>query len=279
MKIIFDSGSTSTAFAIVSPDTGPSFHALPHGHNAVTSPDGSLSEMLSMCGELSLIAGKTSRVDYYGAGCATPTVCSRIRTELLSVFPTASICVESDMAGAARALCGGERGIACILGTGSNSCLWDGGKIVDNASPLGYILGDEGSGAVMGRLFLGLLLKGRFPDAVTRRFAERYDGISTHEIINRVYREERPNAFLASFAPFILDEAGRTDEVRQFVTGEFRRFLKYNVEGYDDARELPVSFLGSVAWHFRDFLSEALYAEGLHAGRFLRDPLPALANR
>lgn len=277
MRLIFDSGSTCTAFAVMTEGQEPEFHRLPHGHNAASAPAGTLSSMLSASGVIAAIAPQVKDVDYYGAGCAGPTICHRVKQELASVFPNAGVSVESDMLCAARALFGNRQGIACILGTGANSCLWDGDRIVDNVSPLGFILGDEGSGAVLGRLFIGLLFKGQFPRDVYERFNMKYH-LGTAEIIEQVYRKERPGAFLASFAPFILEEASRTPEVSRFVTDEFRRFLRCNVMRYEGANALPIGFVGSIAWHFRTYLTNALEIEGLEAGPVIQDPLPALAH-
>ncbi len=276
MKIIFDSGSTSVSYTIVAGDSAPQIHTLPSGHNAASAPDGALAELLSRCDTITTVSSLIGSVDFYGAGCSHPAACSRVKEELQSIFPSATIRVESDMLCAARALCGDKPGIACILGTGANSCLWDGSRITANVSPMGFILGDEGSGAVIGRLFLGLMFKGQFPECVATRFHEKYN-LSRADIIESVYRGARPGAFLASFAPFILEEAGRTPEVAAFIIGEFRRFLRFNVASYDNTRSLPVCFAGSIAWHFRSYLSEAVAEEGFRLGRILKSPIEALA--
>lgn len=277
MKIIFDSGSTSISAAILQEGTEPRFLNIPQGHNAVTAPPGTLSVTLESEKTLVEIAPHVRRIDYYGAGCAGEDACARVEKELRLLFPDAAITVESDMLCAAKALCGPESGIACILGTGANSCLWDGERITSNISPLGYVLGDEGSGAVMGRLFLGMMFKHRFPPEILESFTERYS-IGVPEVIERVYREERPNAFLASFAPFILEQAGRHAEVADFVIGEFRRFLSHNVSNYPSCRELPIGFIGSIAWYFREYIEVALRSEGMTAGKFLREPLTELVR-
>lgn len=250
---------------------------MSQGHNAVTSRPGTLVETLTSEQTLTGIANEVREIDYYGAGCASEESRSRVREELLTLFPDAKVNVESDMLCAAKALCGTNPGIACILGTGANSCLWDGRRIASNVSPLGYVLGDEGSGAVMGRLFLGRMFKHQFPDEVLTSFTEKYR-LGAPEVIERVYRGERPNAFLASFAPFILEQAGRHGEVKEFVIEEFRRFLTFNVSNYPGSRELPIGFIGSVAWYFKPYLEEALALEGMNPGKFLREPLGELVK-
>ena len=171
MILIFDSGSTKTTVAKVSDsDTLAEFIPLSRGINAMTVKNGELKGLISECDALLSDAEHVGEVYYYGAGCATDEACERIRTDLSLLFRNSRIEVSSDMLGAARAACGNSAGIVGILGTGSNSCLYDGRDIVENVSPLGYILGDEGSGAVLGRLFLGRLLKGQFCNDVLKDF-------------------------------------------------------------------------------------------------------------
>ena len=144
------------------------------------------------------------QIHFYGAGCIDPYK-KNVEEILADVFgSTTKITVESDLLGAARALCGNQAGIACILGTGSNSCLYDGKKIVSNTSPLGYILGDEGSGAFLGKTLVGNILKKIFSQKIQDRFFEKYN-LTPSIIINKVYRESMPNRFLASLVPFLAE--------------------------------------------------------------------------
>ncbi len=213
-------------------------------------------------------------VYFYGAGC-TPEKLPVLEGALRRHLRIHSHCeVASDMLAAARSLCGHEPGIACILGTGSNSCAYDGERIVHNVSPLGFILGDEGSGAVLGKLLLGDVLKHQLPQPVIDRFNERY-GLSNAEIIERVYRQKLPNRFLASFVPFLADEMGEP-AIHSLVVKAFRSFLQRNVKQYDGWDRLPVGFVGSVAFYFRDVLREALEAEGRTLGRILQAPMDGL---
>ena len=165
-------------------------------------------------------------VYFYGAGCTAEKI-PLVESALKTVFSNASIFVGSDLLGAARALCGAEKGIACILGTGSNSCLYDGCEIAENVSPLGFILGDEGSGAVLGKIFIGNCLKKQFADALCREFLGEYN-LTVADIINKVYREPMPNRFLASFCPFIYKHR-REPEIHQMLDEAFTAFFKRNV--------------------------------------------------
>ncbi len=214
-------------------------------------------------------ANNIEKVCFYGAGC-TKEKAPLLQGVLQSLFTSASVVeVGSDMLGAARALLGDEEGIACILGTGANSCLYDGHDIVANVSPMGFILGDEGSGAVLGKTFINLLYKDGHDDM--REKFERKTGLTAATIIQRVYREPTPNRFLASLAPFIKENMDKC-WVQKMVINEFRNFFRRNVAHYN-RRDLPCSFVGSIAFHFERELRIAAYSEDYKVGKILKEPL------
>lgn len=221
--------------------------------------------------------GETSRactfIYFYGAGCL-PSAALRVSEALRHFFPEAHIEVESDLLGAARALCQHRAGIACILGTGSNSCLYDGERITQNISPLGYILGDEGSGACLGKHFVADCLKGQFPARLRDALLEELH-TDVAGIIERVYRQPQANRFLASIAPFIHRHKDE-EEVHTFLLHRFGEFFRRNVLPYP--KRLPVSFTGSVAWHFRTEVEESARSCGLATGTFLQSPIGKLAE-
>lgn len=218
--------------------------------------------------------GRVSEIHYYGTGCIGGETSERVRTALGRAFTTdgETIEVESDMLGAARALCGRESGIVCIVGTGSNSCVYDGRTIVANTPPLGYIIGDEGSGAWLGRELLCGVLKGFLPSEVVTLFRQEYPELTKAEAVKRVYGgATAPNAFLASFARF-FSRHGDVAAVSDMVGRGFGLFLDRNVAVYDGARRLPVNFTGSVACAFEKEMRQQLVERGMTAGRF--DPRP-----
>lgn len=277
MRLIFDCGSTKSTVAILDDDiSGLCSIQLAHGHNALSAPDGHLIDLVHRSEKLIEISHLVAQIYFYGAGCATDKACTRVVNELQSIFPKVSVDVNSDMLGAARGLCGDRSGIVCILGTGSNSCVFDGERIVENMSPLGYILGDEGSGAVLGRLFLGRLFKGRFSNEIRSEFNSTYH-LSVTDIIERVYRSERPNAFLASFAPFLASHS-HIPEIESFLIDEFRRFIAYNLGSYKCFPEYPVHFAGSIAHYFRPLIAKALELEGGVIGNVVREPMAGLVD-
>lgn len=274
MILIADSGGTSTSWGLVE-DTGVN-RTQTGGYNALHSPDGALASSLAGS-PLMARAAEVSEVHFYGAGCATPGAVGRVRRELAGCFPEATLHIASDMLGAARALCGTSAGIACILGTGSNSCLYDGERITANTPPLGYILGDEGSGAALGKRFLCLLLKGHLPKEIAGAFHTTFPELDTATVIERVYLCGRPNAFLASMCRFIRANASHP-ALHDMIVGEFRRFFSMNVAPYAGARTLPVHFTGSIAAHFSEMLGEAALAEGHALGRVMASPLDSLID-
>ncbi|MBP5513244.1 MAG: ATPase [Bacteroidaceae bacterium] len=289
--LIADSGSTKTSWVYVDGSTRQEFETL--GINPVRDSEEEIEENLTLTlskeeGILPLdftsvntplahrqgMGMSPSVVFFYGAGCIPP-YSDVVRRVLERHFTGASIHVESDLLGAAHALCGHEEGIACILGTGSNSCLYDGKQIVENVSPLGWILGDEGSGAVLGRLLVGNVLKSQFSPALCQAFAEE-TGLSRADIINKVYRQPLPNRFLASLVPF-LGRHRESEEIRHMLISEFRRFLHRNVAHYQRP-DLPVSFVGGIAHSYREELEEALRLEGMRLGRIVQRPIDGMVD-
>ena len=278
MRIVFDSGSTKVAAALINTLSGTiDVLELPTGYNALSAYDGELTKLIGDVKLLSDVSPDIHNIYYYGAGCATPDACARVKKELGVSFPSAKVSIDSDMLGAARAVCGDNPGIVGILGTGSNSCLYDGRNIIGNVPPLGYILGDEGSGAVLGRLFLGMLFKGRFPAQLREEFDEKYH-FGVADIITRVYRQPAANAFLASFAPFIAVSAKKYPEVEKFLDDEFTRYVLNNLTGYDGFDRLPIHFVGSIALNFSEYLARALARHGGHLGTVICAPIHNLAH-
>jgi len=171
--------------------------------------------------------------------------------------------VGSDMLGAARLTCGNEPGIVCILGTGSNSCYYNGSSIVHNVSPLGYILGDEGSGAVLGKILVGDVLKIQLPADLCEAFLHRFD-VTPASLIEHVYRRPFPNRYLAQFAVF-YGEHPESDELNLLLHDAFSAFVRRNLLQYKDVTQLPIHFVGSIAYHYADVLRKVLAEYNLQA--------------
>ena len=219
-------------------------------------------------------AGTPLTVCFYGAGCISPFK-ENVQSILCELLPGCKVQVESDLLGAARALCKDEPGIACILGTGSNSCLYDGKDIIMQTPPLGYILGDEGSGAMLGKTLLNGLFKGTLPEELKQAFCNRYD-LTLPRIIERVYRLPAANTFLASLVPFIAEHRANP-AIHSMLVDAFRLFITRNIVIYGH-QEMPIHCVGGIAFQFADELSEAAALESMKIGKILRRPIDSIVQ-
>ncbi|HJE39799.1 MAG: ATPase [Candidatus Amulumruptor caecigallinarius] len=214
-------------------------------------------------------------VYFYGAGCLSGEASDMMREAIQPIVGSRpNIDINNDLLSAARALCGNHPGIACILGTGSNSCYYDGEKIVDNISPLGFILGDEGSGAVLGRQLICDVLKHQLPAYICEEFLSQYN-LDTHTIIKRVYRSPAPNKFLASLSLFIHKHLD-IQEIRHLVKHQFDLFFKRNISNYRSYGDTNVNFVGSIAYFYQDILREAADEAGYSIAKIIRSPMDGL---
>ena len=219
------------------------------------------------------IAEKVTQIAFYGAGC-TKALSPIVGEALAIAFPSASIKVESDLLGAAHAVCGHEEGIACILGTGANSCLYDGEQIVANIPPLGYILGDEGSGAVLGKMLLNGIFKGDLPTEIRDLYLE-WSGLTYSEIIDKVYRQPLANRFLASSSKFIKDNL-QYAELEGLVRYNFDTFFNKNILKYTVSSIRVISAVGGIASAFEEQLRASADSFGYQVGKVLSSPINGL---
>jgi len=212
-------------------------------------------------------------VHFFGAGCASPEMNLIISTAITANIRASVVTVDSDLLAAAKGLCGANSGIACILGTGSNSCYYDGEKIVKHVSPLGFILGDEGSGAVLGRIFIGACLKNQLSDGIKEKFLTEMN-LTSGEILDKVYKQPLPNRFLAGISPFILKHIDDLD-IYNIVYNSFKDFFIKNVLQYDYKNSV-VHFSGSVAFHYANVLRKVGADLDIHIGKVARSPMEGL---
>lgn len=272
MILVADSGSTKTEWCLA--ENGKRVKTiLTKGINPVFENEEAISQELKV-GLMPELKGFTiDEVHFFGAGCAYESV-NKIVENAVSSLLNVPVEVQSDLLCAARALFGNGKGIACIMGTGSNSCYYDGMRIVRNVSPLGFILGDEGSGAVLGKLLVGACLKNQLGAGMEKKFLERFH-LTRPEIIDRVYRKPFPNRFLAGLSIF-LHENIELPEVRSLVREAFDSFFLRNVMQYPDYHMLKVSFTGSIAYYYQDILKEVAAGRGLHVGTIVKAPMEGL---
>jgi len=215
-------------------------------------------------------------VYYYGAGCSSPIKNQIVETAFEKIFPNAKLFISHDLLAAAHALCGDDEGIAAILGTGSNSCYYDGKEIKEGIFSLGYFFGDEGSGAYLGKQLLSAYLHKELPSDIEKKFKEMYPK-SLESILDSVYTKAAPSRFLASFSKFINDNREHPF-IYNLITQAFRAFYKYQVCCYPKHQEVPVHFVGSVAYHYRDILTDVGLEFGIKTGKFIKAPIDGLVE-
>jgi N-acetylglucosamine kinase-like BadF-type ATPase len=269
--LIADSGSTTTDWAVVS-DTA-TLHIKTPGINPVHQDDTTIECTITQ-GLLPQMNGTApTHIYFYGAGCVGGETNIRLNNILGRHFPDAHIAIESDLLGAARSLCGHNRGIAAILGTGANSCYYDGNNIVSNIPPLGYILGDEGSGASLGKAFLRALLRNELGNELLDEFYTTFD-TDYRKLITRIYREPAANRFLASISPFIASHLDN-DAVRTIVADTFASFINNHIKRYN-CTHTPLHLTGSVAHYYRHIITEVAQNRGIEIGTITRSPIEGL---
>jgi N-acetylglucosamine kinase-like BadF-type ATPase len=271
MKLLADSGSTKTEWCLIQTD-GQTRRLLTKGINPYFQTSEEVAHELRTNLRPQLPDAPIDALYFYGAGCS-PEKAPAMRQTLADNLPVEAIEVHSDMLGAARALSGRRPGIIGILGTGSNSCFYDGEAITHQVSPLGYILGDEGSGAVLGKLLVGDLLKHQLPEPLRQDFLDQFH-LTPAQIIERVYRQPFPNRFLAGFSPF-LAQRQHIPEVRALIRSAFLAYLDRNIAHYD-YRHHPLHLVGSIAHYYRDILQEAIASRQMQLGNLLQAPMQGL---
>lgn len=273
MIIVADSGSTKADWAIVDGNNAAKV-VVTMGFNPVYHKEEKIYEEVYQAFEGTLDTREVSSLYYYGTGCWDTEKKSVISRALSRIFSDADVLVEHDLLGAARAACGKTPGIACILGTGSNSCLFNGHDITDNVTNLGYFIGDEGSGAHLGKALVKSYFYREMPKDLARPFEERYPG-GKASILEHLYQKETPNVYLAKFTRFLSDHKDHIF-VQKIINKSFGEFIDRHVRKYKNHLSLPINFIGSVAYHFKEFLEVILEERDMIVGDFVRKPIDAL---
>ncbi len=277
MKLIADSGSTKTDWALIqygadSANPCISYHKT-QGINPVHQHASDIKTILQNELLTQIDALSVDEIFFYGSGCRNDVV-DKVESIFKSLFPsTKTIEIYSDMLGAARAVCGNNTGIVCILGTGSNSCLYDGQKIVRNIPPLGYILGDEGSGTALGKILINTIFKGLLPDDIKNEFCTSYN-TTLDDIIENVYRKPMPNRYIASFADFAMSHK-EIPEISNLIKECFIGFFEKNIKPYRHP-DLPINAVGSIAYLAKDEFETTARQFGYSIGTILRSPIDGL---
>ena len=270
--LIADSGSTKTQWCLV--QDGKKKIISTQGISPYFLNDDGLGNILrkELVPKISNIP--VDNIFYYGTGCSNTDNISLIKRGLKKIFPSAKINVQHDLMGAARALCGDKKGIACILGTGSNSCYYNGKKIVKNSPGLGFILGDEGSGSHLGKKVIQYYLYNTFDAELMEKFRSKYS-VDTAEILDNVYKRPLPNRYLAEFVSFLRENRGHY-MVENIIEDSLNDFFFNHIYKYRESWTLPVNFVGSIAHGFKDVLDRMCSDFELTLGTVIKDPMEGL---
>lgn len=275
MILIADGGSTKTTWCLVDAHASRSlFHTEGYNPEFIDTPGivASLRQNLP-----AILAPNTiTEVYYYGASVVSAPQVATVAGAMRAVFTQARVFVGHDLLAAARALLGQQAGFAAILGTGTNSCVYDGEGIAHNVDSLGYFLGDEGSGAFLGKALLRDYLRGDMPASLTTEFRTAY-GLERDEILDRLYNQPFPNRFIASFAKFAHDHYSQA-YCQQLVAESFNLFFRNIIKKYPNYQTHTFNCVGSVGYNFREALAQVAAAHGMRVGKIIHSPIDDLVS-
>ena len=274
MKVIVDSGSTKADWKFITEESETDMHTMgfnPNFHNS----DQIESELkLSFSGKVDF--DQKSDIYFYGSGCWDRKRKVVIEEGLSRVFPNANISVHHDLLGAARATCVDKPGIAAIIGTGSNTCLYDGQEVIDNVTNLGYLCGDEGSGTHLGKKLIRHYFYRELPEKLEKELEFFIDG-GQQKVLDTIYSGTPPNVYLASFTRF-MSEHMEHPFIQRILYRSFAEFIDRHVRKYQGHMSLPVHFIGSIAYVFQDMLKIVLTERAMHPGVFIKQPIDSLVD-
>jgi len=277
MILIADSGSTKTQWYLTNNDQIFTFDTI--GYNPIILSTVEIKRSLegSFIPQVSKYIDKIKTIYFYGAGCSSTLAQSELKSCLSPIFHEGTtISVKSDLWACIYASCGLNKGICSILGTGSNACVYEGGEIVDQLPSLGFILGDEGSGGQIGKRLVYHYFYRELPTHLAQLFEAKYE-IEEHQFVKKLYSDLRPNQFLASFANFAVEH--RKDSfIQKLLKDCFDSFVKAHLLKFEQAKQLPIHFVGSVAFGFREELEEVMIRHQLRLGKVLKTPFPDLLD-
>ena len=278
--LIADGGSTKVAWSYLASEHAEPAYEKSRGLNPFYHTIESLKQSLNdeVVPTATELDWKIHAVAFYGAGCAGEEACGKMAEALSAVFEVekSEILVDSDILGAARAVCGTREGVACILGTGHNSCHYDGEKIIDQVPVLGFTLGDEASAGYFGRKVIQSYFYREMPEELKSKYEKEYE-TDRPSILKEVYQKDHPNRYVAGFAKFAGDNKEHPF-IRKMLHDGFSEFLNRHVCKYHLKEDTPIGFIGSVAFHNREIVEEALEEQQLKAGAFLTDPVEGLIS-
>ncbi|MFT3680280.1 MAG: N-acetylglucosamine kinase [Ferruginibacter sp.] len=274
LKLIADSGSTKAEWCLL--DGNKKKKIITQGISPYFLGQSEIQAIFEKEVRPKIKNTEPEEIYYYGTGCSNPANATIIKKALQKVFPAAAVVVNHDLMGAARALCGNEKGIACILGTGSNSCYYNGKKIVKNSPGLGFVLGDEGSGANLGIKTIQYYLYNTFDPDLIERFNAKYNTTAA-EILDAVYKKPLPNRYLAGYAEFLAENRGHF-MIENIIEDSFNDFFFNHICKYNESWKMPIHFIGSVAYGFKDVLKDLCHSYELELGKVMKNPIDGLVH-
>lgn len=274
MKLIADSGSTKTDWRSIN-DNGEitSFQTIGFNPYHISS-EGVIKELQNS--DLVKVQTAVKEIVFYGSGCSSNNKSNEIKEALQQFFLKATITVHHDLLAAARALCGHEKGMVAILGTGSNTCLFDGENITDNVAALGYILGDEGSGAYIGKKFIKALLNKELSKETEDNFKAKYQ-LELTDILDAVYKKPLPNRFLAQFSEFVFDNK-HLPELALLIESCFDDFFQKHICKYKNYQQYPLNIVGSIGYVFKTEIETVAVRYGVKIGKVIKQPIDELVK-
>ncbi len=276
MIIIADGGSTKTNWCLVT-EEGKKVYFNTEGYNPYFSSTAYIVQSLMENLPSDLEKNKITEVNYYGAGCSTEEMRQIVAEAMKAVFTKSKVYVGHDLLAAARALLGTSEGFAAILGTGTNTCIYNGKDVVHNIDSGAYILGDEGSGCYIGKKLLIDYLRGYMPEPVRKLFWETFK-LTPDDINEQVYTQPRANRFCASFSKFVYDNNVHIEYSRNLVRTSFEDFFRNLVVHYPNYQKYTFNCIGSVGYNFRNVLEEIVTENGMVVGNIIRSPIDNLVK-
>ena len=276
MIIIADGGSTKTNWCLVT-EEGKKVYFNTEGYNPYFSGTDYIIQSLNENLPTDLEKDEITEVNYYGAGCSTPEMRKIVEDAMTVVFSKSKVNIGHDLLAAARALLGNTEGFAAILGTGTNTCIYDGKEVVMNIDSGAYILGDEGSGCYIGKKLLVDYLRGYMPEAVRKNFWETFK-LTPDDVNEQVYTQPRANRFCASFSKFVYDSPVNIEYSRNLVRTSFEDFFRNLVTHYPDYQKYTFNCIGSVGYNFRNVLEEVVVENSMAVGNIIRSPIDNLVK-
>lgn len=272
IKLIADSGSTKTEWCLLKKGKKTLFTT--QGMSPYFVNEEQAKKIIEQEVFPFLKKNNVDEIFFYGTGCKNPANIKMFEKVFHKLFPASLVKIDNDLSGAAKALCGNQKGIACILGTGSNSCYYNGKRIVKNSPGLGFILGDEGSGAYLGKKVIQHYLYNIFDSDLRARFDARF--LTTeNEILESIYKKPLPNRYLASFAIFLAENRGHY-MIENIIEDGINDFFYTHIISYKESSKLPVHFTGGIAFGFKEVVKQLCYNYDLTPGNFLRTPMEGL---